>query len=998
MLFFLFCFATLGTALGQNITVKGTVIDENREPVIGATIRLKNDATKGAITDINGKFSLQAKSGETLIVSFVGYKSQELKAQATMSIQLVPDNEVLDELVVIGYGTRAITNTSASVVKVDAKDLQNKPTANVLEAAQGKVAGLQVYTSSGEPSEISSMRLHGVGSLTASSTPLYVLDGMPVSAGLIQSLNPEDFASMQFLKDAAATSIFGARAANGVVYITTKKGKMQERASINFKGQYGISSLANSSYYDRMMNTEELLRFWDETGYVEKDILNAIKDKYGKNDTKWWKYFYQDAPMYQADMNISGGSASTNYYISAGLLNQKGLRAGSEYSKVNLRTNLNSTLNSVVKVGLNSSISYDSARTSPTAYSGGETYAALQPLLNEPYYTPYKEDGTEYYDEPIPGLGSYNPKYSMAKDQPTNSSLYLNLAGNVTITPFENFEIRSRAGIELTDWNRNRLRLPSWVAILGNGTNSKQASREYNFTTNNVAEYKFKIADDHNFNVLVGQEYNESTYNFFSAFGSGLVDDKMTLLKFSTQEKAVDEDFSQYAFLSFFGQFSYDYAQKYFLDLVVRNDASSRFGANKRNGIFWSAGLLWKAKKEDFLKDVKWINELDFKASYGTQGNAGIGNYQALNLVGKRGQYKKAPGWAISQVGNPDLGWENQDKLTIGVTGSFWDRLHVTLEFYNRVTRDMLMAEPFPYSSGMSVDDMGFASIQRNVGKYQNRGFDLTVNGDVLKGKDYGLSMYVNMNYNRDKLLELFQGRDTWILPNYGFGYIVGQPVKFIYPIFKDIDPDTGLPRWYNPKYDEKGNKVTEEVHKDDSDVTSNFDGTGLEQNTGVNLYAPWSGGFGFNAFWKGISLNADFAFVVGKHMISNESFFVMNPIAIGKNSDREVFDYWKKKGDKATYPSLEYQFKGNLATEFDSRLLDDASFMRLKNLTLGYEFSKDLLKKQNVLTGAKIYVSGRNLLTFTKYKGHDPEVNSNLSRLTNPNTKQYVVGMEISF
>ena len=1006
LLFFLFCFTAIGTALGQNITVKGTVLDENSDPVMGATVRLKSDATKGAITDLDGKFTLQARSGETLVITYVGYQDTEIAAAPNLVIRISPDDELLEEVVIIGYGSRKITNTSASVVKVSSKDLQNKPTANILEAAQGKVAGLQVYTSSGEPSEISSLRLHGAGSLTAGSTPLYVLDGMPVSAGLIQSLNPEDFESMQFLKDAAATSIYGARAANGVVYITTKRGKMQERATINFKGQYGISTLANSAYYDKMMNTEEFFRFYEpvekmiEEAYGQPNYLGlaAAKEKYGMNDTKWWKYFYQDAPMYQADLNISGGSERTNYYISAGYLNQKGLRQGSEYQKANLRANLNSTLNSVISVGLNTSVSYDVSRVSPDSYASGETFAGLQPMLNEPYYTPYKEDGSEYYDEPIPGLGFYNPKYSMSKDAFFDHTLYLNLAGNATITPFENFQIRSRAGVELSDYTRDRTRYPSWVKLAGNGSKSRTFGRTVNFTTNNVAEYKFNVAEDNHFSLLVGQEYNEYSYFGFSATGNGISDDRLTLLSHTTKDKTIDESYTDYAFLSFFGQFSYDYAEKYFLDLVLRNDASSRFGANKRNGLFWSAGLLWKAKKEEFLQDVDWINTLDFKLSYGTQGNADIGNYQALDLVGGRGQYKAATGWGISQVGNPDLSWENQDKFTIGVTADLWDRLHVNFEFYNRVTRDMLMSEPFPYSSGMALDDLGFASIMRNVGKYQNRGFDLTINGDVLKGKDYGISLYANMNYNRDKVLELFQGRDTWILPNYGFGYIVGEPVTFIYPIYKDVDPETGLPRWYMPKYDENGQKMTEVVNKDDNDLTNKFDATALEQNTGITRYPPFSGGFGLNAFWKGFSLQADFAFVLGKYMIANESYFTMNPLSFFMNSDRNIFNYWKQPGDIAEYPSLDYQLNVGNATEFDSKLLSDASFMRLKNLTIGYEFQKSLLKRQDVLKAAKIYFTARNLWTLTNYNGHDPEVDSNLSRLTNPNTKQFVVGIELGF
>lgn len=990
-------FSIAGVALGQTITVKGKVLDERNEPIIGATIRLKNNPKKGALTNLNGVFSLQATKGEIITISFLGYATQEIAAAPNMTVVLKPDAELLDDVVVVGYSRRKVANTSASVVKVSAKDLQSKPTSNIMDAAQGKVSGLTVLTSSGEPSEFSSMRLHGAGSVGASSTPLYIVDGMPVSDAMIRGMNQNDIESMQFLKDAAATSIYGARAANGVIYIQTKRGKMAERATITVRGQYGISSLANIGYYNKLMNTKELLSFWEETGLKDKETLDKIRKEYGNNDTQWWKYFYQNAPMYQSDLSISGGSSKTNYYISMGVLDQKGIRAGSEYSKVNLRSNLNSTLNDWFKVGLNTSLSYDKTRVSPEFFAPGETYVALQTLWNPPFYSPYDKNGQEYFDKPIPGLGFYNPKYSMSKDTPINNELYINLAGNVVVTPFENFQIRSQAGLEVSDYKRDRYRRPSWVKLAGNGTRSLQHSRGVTFSTNNVAEYRFSIADDHNVMALLGHEYTDYVYNFFSAYGRGLLDDRLGLLKHVTSDREVDQNFTSYAFLSFFSQISYDFQKRYFLDFVIRNDASSRFGENHRNATFYSLGLLWKAKKESFLKNLSWLNTLDFKASYGTQGNAAIGDYEALATVSKGGQYNGVSGWRLANPGNPDLTWEAQDKLTVGVTADLFDRFHINLEFYNRVTNNMLMDVPQPYSSGLQIDDYGFASIKKNVGKYQNRGIDLTLSGDILKGKDYGLSTYFNMNYNQDKILELFDGRDFWMLPNYGYGYIVGKPVMFINPAFKDINPENGRPRWYLPAKNGDGTPNKKITQRDDSQVTEEFN-TNLEQNLGINRFPPINGGFGLSANWKGLSLQADFAFVLGKYMITNESLFIRNPFHYGRNNDRDVVNYWKKKGDVAKYPSLEYQ-KAGMATEFDDRLLSNASFMRLKNLTLGYELQQSLLKKHlKLITGAKVYLTSRNLFTVTNYEGIDPEVDSNVSFHTNPNTKQYVVGVELTF
>ncbi len=986
-------FLSIGTALGQTITVKGVVLDDKGDAVIGASVRLKSNPSVGAATGLDGDFTLKATQGELIIVSYVGFKTQEVAAAPSMTIRLVPDQELLDEVVIIGYGSgRSIANTSASVVKVGSKVLAEKPTGNPFDAVQGKVAGLQVYTSSGEPSEISSMKIHGTGSLGASSSPLFIVDGMPVSSGTIQSMNPNDFESYQFLKDAAATSIYGARAANGVVYITTKRGRAGDRASITFRGQYGISTLANTNYFDEVMSSDELLDYFKKTGLKTDAAIQAIRDKYAGVNTKWYKYYHQDAPMYQADMTLSGGAGMTNYYFSAGIFNQKGLRAGSDYMKLNTRLNLNSALNEYIKFGINNSLSYDIAHSSP--FEGNSTQGGGIAVLAPPYYSPYDENGNEY-PTLIPGWNRYNPKYIIANNPRDHKTFNLSTVGNVTITPVEGLTLRSQAGVEFSDYIYSTTSMPSYIPNKGIGTARRYFRRTVNFSTNNTIEYKFNVADDHNFTVLGGHEFVDYTSNNFNAQGSGLNDDRLILLSHLTKDKAVNEEFTQYAFLSYFGQLSYDYQQRYFIDFVVRNDASSRFGRNKRNGVFWSVGLLWKAKKEAFLKDLDWINDLDVKFSTGTQGNAGIGNYQARATAGKIGQYRGEVGWGLGNPGNPDLAWERQSKTTVGINTRLFNRLGINLEYYYRLTSDMLMDVPQPYTTGLALDDLGFASITSNVGKYLNTGIDLRIDVDILKGKAHDLSGYINFNYNKDKVVELFQGRDSWILPGYGFGYIVGQPVVFVQPLYKGVNSETGHPEWYLP-----GDNIAITT-KDDTKVT-NVHADILEQNTGIPLYTPMTGGFGLNGNFKGFYAQLDFSFALGKHMISNDKFFYENLLFInqGLNGRRNTGDYWQKPGDKTEFPSLDYIYNisGGVQTWFDSKMIENASFMRLKNLTIGYNVPTKLLEKQDAVKNAKIFFTGRNLLTFTKYGGPDPEVDSNLSFGANPNTMQFVIGAELTF
>ena len=509
-----------------------------------------------------------------------------------------------------------------------------------------------------------------------------------------------------------------------------------------------------------------------------------------------------------------------------------------------------------------------------------------------------------------------------------------------------------------------------------------------------AAAYNMSFGE-HHLTALLGHEYTNYKDDNFSASGSGILDDRLFLLNNVTQNKSVGEDTNGYAFLSYFSQLSYDFSERYFIDWVLRNDASSRFGRNKRNGLFWSVGLLWKAKSEHFLKDVSWLNELDFKASYGTQGNSSIPPYSTSSYVGKVGQKKGGMSLGFISLGNPDLGWEHQSKFTIGVKTRMLNRFDLNLEYYNRITSDMLFEVPLPYTSGMPVGSAGYATRYENAGRYLNHGIDLQVSADILRGRDWGVSANVNFNYNRDKVLELFEGRQSWQEPGGQLAYIVGKPVTFVLPLYKGVNKDTGVPEWYNPGTD------LNQTRRDDNDVVSEYT-TSLSQNTGINAYTPVTGGWGISAYWKGFYMNADFFFTLGKHMISMDKQFYENDYHIRNregnyNGSHRLFDYWKQAGDNAEFPSLEWVRQPNhQSTYLDSKMLENASFMRLKNFTLGYDIPRKSLGKQNIIRSAKVFFTGRNLLTFTKFRGIDPEVNRNVSYGVNPNTKQMSVGVEI--
>ena len=969
------------------ITVKGVVTDDAGVPLVGARVSLKSNPKIGTVTNQKGEFVLHnVKHREKLVIAYIGFGTLEIAAEESFMAMLSPGTEALGELVVVGYGSsRNISSTSASVVKVSAKDLESKPVPNVLDGIQGKVSGLNVFGSSGEPGQGVTIKLHGSGSLGLEDSPLYILDGVPVSSGTIMGMNPNDFESMTVLKDASATAIYGSRASNGVIYLTSKGGRSTDRAQITFVAQYGTSSLADKSFFNQFLSSGELAKFWVESGLKKKEYVDKfVADN--PNDTRWVDYFYsEDVPLYNATLSVSGQTGKTSYYMSGQHFFQKGLMAVSEYRKSNYRINLNSKVNSWLKLASTNVLYYDNSLTTNTSSNSYVNEGLF--YLNLPMYTPYKKDGTPYWDEVIPGVRFRNPKYvrEMMPKKSTTFEYFGTLTA--TLTPFKGMTLMSRAGLDFSNYYYNALRSPLYKGKLENGYRKDAFTRNIEWTVTNTAEYRFEPLEGHDVSFLVGHEYNQFDGNSFSASGEGLKDYRLMHLNFVTdpEKRTIKSSLDQYAYLSFFGRFSYGLMDRYFLDLSVRNDASSKFPPKHRNAIFWSAGFKWNAKKESFLRGYDWLDKLDAKLSTGTAGNSGLGYYQYWATSATSDTYNGEISSVIYDPGNPDLTWETQQKTTLGFDVHFLNTFGFNLELYNRLTTNMVMDVPYPYTTGIS-------SNVKNVGTYRNRGIDLTVDWDVWKNnKGDILSIYGNFNYNQDKILKLFQGLDTWPMPGLLLMYRVGEPVNFYMPIFKQINPDTGDPEWYLPGSDAG---VTQ---KDDTKISvGEFNKEALMQNTGVRFNPPFGGGFGLSGSYAGFFMQADFTFYLGKHMISNDLFFAENPRQFAnQNFSRTGLDYWKQKGDVVHLPDIKRYQK---LMQFDTRMLQDASFCRLKALTVGYNVPKRFLNHQKFFRSAKLSLQGRNLLTFTKFNGPDPEPNTNLAYGRNPATKQMSINMELVF
>lgn len=968
-----------GQLLAQTRTVTGKVTDDSGDAIPGATIQIKGTTT-GTVTDGTGNFSINiSPDAKFLVISLIGMTSKEIAigSSNTYAITLAPSSSAIDEVVIVGYGSGKRAGTVVgSVTQVAGARVQDRPAANAFDALQGKVAGLQVFTSSGEPSQTSSIRIHGVGSLGASSTPLIILDGMPIDPATILTLNPEDFETVAILKDASATSIYGARAANGVIQISTKKGKIGEPV-VALKTQYGVSNLMSVDYFENFMNSKELTDFWVATNQRTRGYVDTLLKNF-PNDTKWYnEYYKKDVPTYQADLSVSGGAGKTAYYISGNYFHQDGLAYRSAYDRYTLRSNVNSTINDWLKLGVNLSGGYDKRQTNP--YGTNSTNRGLA-LLAPPFYSPRDANGVTYPDL-IPGWGRYNPEYLADKIRSAGNNIQLNLSGYVEITPIKNLMIRSQAGLEFSELRTSAAQLPSYLASLNNGSASETFVRKVTRTVTNTAEYKFSIADVHHLTAMAGQEYIDYNYGDFSASSTGQTDDRLIQVSNGPANRNVGSSRTEYAYLSYFGRLEYGFDDKYFVDLSLRQDQSSRFGKNNRTANFWSVGGMWKASRENFLKDVTWLKDLTVRGSYGTSGNSALdNNYLSLALVGTN-TYENATGWGISSAGNPNLSWESQSLTTFGTSFNLFNRMNLAVEWYNKKTENMLVSVPYPYTSG-------FAEVMDNVGSLKNTGWDVTFDIDVYRTKKAYVTPRFNFNYNKNEVTELFQGKQYWIIPNTGVSWAVGQPVSFVYPVFAQVNKDTGLPEWYLP---DPANITSS--RRDPKAVTSTFT-PDLQQSTGIKRQPPFNGGFGLDAGYDGFYLNVDFSFSSGKYLINNDRYFFENPNQFaGFNQSKVILDYWKNPGDIARFPRYGVQF-----SQFDSRLIEDASFLRMKNITIGYNFKSQLLRKTKFFKAANLYVTGRNLLTYTKYTGPDPEVDSNLALGTNPNTKQVAAGLNLQF
>ena len=972
-------------ASAQNITIRGSVLDQQSYPVIGATVMVPGTAN-GTVTDANGEYVITAPAGGKLQASVIGFKTQTVDIAGRVSINFVlsEDMEALEGTIVVGYGTaQKIGNIVGSVTTVSAEELTNRPSANVGDALQGKVAGLQVFNTSGEPQSSVSVQLRGTSSLNLSTAPLYILDGVPVSSSVFNDINPQDIETIAVLKDASSTAIYGSRAANGVIYISTKKGRKGETPTVSVRAQHGISLLTN--YPLEMMNTEELIKFeemarpslkLDPAYQAQKEFL------LGNNiNFNWTDYLFDKAaPLTQADVSLRGASDKSTYYISAGYYSEQGTsKANSSVDRFNFRSNVDTEIRDWLKVGANLALTYAKYHTITTGWYTQSPI--LQAVTGLPYRTPYElidnGDGTWKYGDvqwiyPWDGMIDLNEYYKYN----TNDRESANLMGQtyIMLTPFKGFTLRAAQAIDAFDYTNESINKPSYTPYTYRGRNGQALQRYYQLSSTNTAEYKFDIADAHHFTALLGHESILTRERTFSATGTGLTDDRLTAFSTTTAISTWSGATSERAMNSFFFNFNYNLNAKYFIDASVRTDGSSVFGKNHRYATFYSIGGMWKMKQEPFLQNVNWITDLSTNLSYGTTGNSGLSSwYASLGLVGSGSKYDGHTGWGLSQVPNADLTWETVATLNWTLNGRLWDRVTFDLQLYNRNSTNLLMDLPFSGTTGHS-------SGSGNIASMYNRGVDLQLGIDLVHTKNVYWGIVANVNYNRNRITKLYQGLDELSFPDEGLKYKVGYSSSLVYVVERAyVDPADGMPVYYDL------NRNYTKVYSDNN----------MQFWEGHDSVAPWSGGFSTNFSWKGFGLNADFSWIGDRYIWLNERYYTRNPNStlLTSNFEKVMLTMWTTPGQITDIPRADTPFR------FDTGVYSNAAFLRMKNISLSYSFPKQWMEKTKVLSGAKLYVIGRNLLTFTQFEGYDPEVGySNGTVGLYPNSRQIVGGIELSF
>lgn len=961
------------------ITVSGTVVDEAGEPVIGATVMVKGTSV-GASTDLDGKFSFQAEKGTKIIVTSVGYTSVEVKAQPELKITLKEDQALLDEVVVIGYGQVKRRDVTTAISTVDKKEIQNRPLVTAGQALQGKAAGVQVIQGTGQPGSEPAIRIRGASSFNGDNDPLYVVDGVVTSS--IKYLAPTEIESMQVLKDASAAAIYGSRAANGVILITTK-GADSEKAKVSLSLSYGLTDVVNK--FD-VLNVAQYKELQDE-------IVGGIALPDGLTDqTDWFKETYKTGSTQNYQVSIAQKGKSMSYYISGGYARDNGIIQSSFYQRYNFRVKVDGEIRKWLKIGANVAYSDAMSNAGGAFGTGANRGGVVLAVINTPTYAPVwdPENPGQYYSN-FYGMANYgSPAENQARTANTRYRLHYFLAtGDLLFTILPNLTLQSKYTLRRNNGHDTTFLDPISTQAgrdaHGKGTDARNTNTQQMW--DNILNYNLELKA-HRLDVMLGSSWTDSDYRNSYIEGSCFRDGDIQTLnaanKISWDSTATN--ITEWGILSFFGRVAYNFDSRYLVTANLRYDGSSRLHPDRRWKAFPSFSAAWRASEESFLKNVSWISDLKLRGGWGKTGNqGGIGEYAYLQRYGYNrvewwvaGNEFSAPSIKQSNLRTPDLTWETTTSTDIGVDFSIFNgRWQFNADWYYKKTTNMLMTVALPAGSAVA------SSIQRNEGAMTNKGFEFSIYSHNIQG-EFSWATSLNMSFNRNRLddLQLKKIYTSVNAPSSNEDIVrnePGRPLSGFYGYIADgVDPETG-----------------DMIYRD-----LNGDGRiSASDRTYIGDPNPdFTYGMTNTFSWKGFDLSI---FIQGSYGndIYNLSRHNTEGMFDGKNQTTVVLDRWRIPGQIADVPRASFTLRNS------TYFVEDGSYLRLKNISLSYNFSGKWMKKIGI-SRLQPYFTATNLLTWTKYKGMDPEVNQygnsgavqGVDYGTYPHCRSYVVGLNVEF
>ncbi|TKB97792.1 SusC/RagA family TonB-linked outer membrane protein [Pedobacter cryophilus] len=1008
---FFVCLMLAGAAFAQDKRVTGKVTSkEDGLPLPGVSVKAtgSNVVTQ---TDANGNYSIGVPAtAKSLEFSFIGFLSQNVAigSKTAINISLVTDAKQLSEIVVTAYGTQRRADVTGAQSSIKAADIANTPILSPEQALQGRAAGVQVTQSSGTPGGGISIRIRGTSSIGASSQPLYVVDGVPISTGsytqigaggqtsnALSDINPNDIESIEVLKDAASSAIYGSRAANGVVIVNTKRGANQT-TKISFNSYYGqqevnkLLPLISGQQYIELMNEAVLNRRGPGNNYGTLTGLSADPATYANTD--WQNEIFRTAPIKNYDLSARGGNDKTKFSISGSYFDQEGIVIASGFKRWSGRINVDNQATEKLKLSLNAGFNSSvSNRINNDNNINGVVSASI--LLGS-HIPVYNANGT-YGKDAVSSVD--NPVASALERIFLNTNNRLLTSGSAEYQILPSLTFKSQLSLDyLTSKDRNYNPTTTNTGAASAGAGSEGQNQEVNYVTENILNFNKTFASKHILNLTGVFSYQESNYENLFAAATGFPTNDFTRLSSGAVRVTTASGGSSYALESYVARANYSFNNKYVLQGSVRVDGSSRFGADKRYGTFPAVSAAWNVTEESFLKNVNEISNLKLRGSYGIVGNQEIGNFTSLQLVGGGANYLQQSGLAPSQLGNTILSWENTASIDLGFDlGMFKNRLTFTFDAYQKKTEDLLLGQPLVGSSG-------FLSIQSNIGKLENKGLEFGLTGVILDKKDFSWTSNVNLSFNKNEVLAISgnpfaSGFASWVAPGGSLGDFRGYRTDGIFQSAAEIAAA--------PIHTVTASALTSTAPGDQRFKDLNGDGriTADDQEIIGNGMPTYFGGFTNNFRYKNFDLSAFVQFSGGNQIYNNTRGFSegMNSI-FGQTT--AVLNRWTPTNPSTTMPRAVYQDPNNNRRTSD-RFLEDGDFLRMKNISLSYTFSPQFLTKLKV-SNLKLYVAGQNLFTITDYSGLDPEVSTfsdtntapGTDFLTFPQSKTYTFGLNLTF